>query len=98
VTARASAAFHASTGVTLADAEASYWKRRTFWNRWVPIVGSSAGLWTLITALALVAFQRRRARDARLRELWEEEERALAELEAERDRQNEREESDEIVN
>lgn len=76
------AAFAAATGETLADAEASYWKRRTFWNRWVPIVASSATLWIGITVLALVAFQRRRARDARIRRLWEEEERAIAELNA----------------
>ncbi len=80
-----SSAFHAATGETLDDAEASYWKRRTFWNRWVPIVASSAGLWIGVTILALVAFQRRRARDARMRELWDEEERLRAELEASRD-------------
>jgi hypothetical protein len=76
------ASFQAATGESLAAAEASYWKRRTFWNRWVPIVASSATLWILITGLALVAFQRRRARDARIRQLWEEEDRVVAELNA----------------
>ena len=82
-------AFEAATGETLAAVEASYWRRRTFWNRWLPIVGSSAGLWLLITVLALVAFQRRRARDARMRALWDEEEQALAELAAGEDADDE---------
>lgn len=75
-------AFRAATGESLEDAEASYWKRRTFWNRWLPLVASGTGLWIGITLLALVAFQRRRARDARLRRLWSEEESAAAELAA----------------
>jgi hypothetical protein len=75
-------AFRAATGESLEAAEASYWKRRTFWNRWLPLVASGTGLWIGITLLALVAFQRRRARDARLRRLWNEEERIAAELAA----------------
>jgi peptidase MA superfamily protein len=74
------AAFAAATGDTLADVEASYWRRRTFWNRWLPIVASSAALWIGITVLALVAFQRRHARDVRIRQLWDEEERILSEM------------------
>lgn len=76
------AAFETATGESLAAAEAAYWKRRTFWNRWVPIVASSATLWIAITILALVAFQRRRARDARMRRLWDEEEQIVQELNA----------------
>ena len=71
-------AFERATGETLAAAEDSYWRRRTFWSRWVPLVSSSAFLWILISLLAVVAFQRRRARDARLRRVWEEEDRARA--------------------
>jgi len=62
------------TGETLADAEHDFWSRHTFLYRWVPIVGSSATLWILITALALLAFRRRRAKDAQLRHQWEQEE------------------------
>ena len=90
------AAFRSATGETLAEAEASYWKRRTFWNRWLPLVASGTGLWIGITLLALVTFQRRRARDVRLRRLWEDEERLAAELAAARAAETERE--DEPVN
>ena len=69
-------AFSAATGESLDAVAASYWQRRTLWNRWVPAVTSSAALWIAITLLALLAFRRRRARDARLRRLWEEEEAA----------------------
>jgi hypothetical protein len=75
-------AFRDATGESIEEAEAAYWKRRTFWNRWLPLVASGTGIWLGVTALALVAFQRRRARDQRLRRLWEEEESALAELAA----------------
>jgi hypothetical protein len=68
------AAFQAAAGDTLANVEASYWRRRTFWNRWVPFLTSGAALWLGITALALVAFKRRRVRDQELRRAWELEE------------------------
>jgi hypothetical protein len=45
-------------------------------------VASGTGLWIVITLLALLAFQRRHARDARLRRLWDEEERVAAEIAA----------------
>jgi len=67
------AAFRAGTGVSLAAAEDSFWRRQTFWYRWVPILTSSVTLWLLITLLALWAIQRRRRRDAALRRLWDEE-------------------------
>lgn len=82
-------AFREATGESLLQAEESYWKRRTFWNRWLPIVASSTTLWILISLLAIVAFQRRRARDARMRELWDQEERAAAELVALRNAEEE---------
>lgn len=67
------AAFLGATGVRLSEVERDYWRRRTFWDRWVPIVTSSAALWGGITLLALAAFRRRRAIDERLRRQWEEE-------------------------
>ena len=81
------AAFAAATGETLASFEASYWRRRTFWNRWVPFLSSTTALWLGITALALAAFKRRRTRDAERLRKWELEE-ELKELQDERDAQN----------
>jgi len=69
------AAYLEVTGETLEDAEHDFWSRHTFFYRWVPILGSSATLWLLITGLALLAFQRRRAKDKELRQAWEREER-----------------------
>ena len=73
-------AFREATGYSLKDVEADFWADFDFWNRWVPFLTSSAALWMLVTALALLAFRRRRERDEALRQKWEEEE--LAELEA----------------
>lgn len=67
------------TGETLANAEHDFWSRHTFLYRWVPILGSSATLWALITALALVAFRRRRARDKELLQAWDREDGLTAE-------------------
>jgi hypothetical protein len=71
-------AFRDATGVALADAERSFWRRQSFWYRWVPILTSSVTLWMLITLLAIWAMGKRRARDAALRRSWEEEDRRLA--------------------
>lgn len=74
-------AFHRVTGDTLSEAERSFWRRQTFWYRWVPVLTSSVTLWILITLLAMWAMGKRRARDAALRRMWEEEEaRRLAEI------------------
>lgn len=67
-------AFREATGRTLAEAEQSFWRRQSFWYRWVPILTSSVTLYMLITLLAIWAMGKRRARDAALRRLWEEEE------------------------
>jgi hypothetical protein len=76
-------AFREVTGVALADAERSFWRRQSFWYRWFPILTSSVTLWMLITLLAIWAMGKRRARDAALRRMWEEEDRRqLAEAEA----------------
>jgi hypothetical protein len=71
-------AFRSTTGESLADAERSFWRRQTFWHRWVPALTSSFALWMFVTVLALLAIARRRSRDAALRQLWEEEDRRLA--------------------
>lgn len=72
-------AYLAITGETLEEAERAFWGRHTFLYRWIPILGSSATLWLLITVLALFAFKRRRSRDLAIEELWEQEERLHAE-------------------
>ena len=67
-------AFRQVAGATLAEAERSFWRRQSFWYRWVPILTSSVTLWLLVTLLAIWAMGKRRARDAALRRMWEEEE------------------------
>ncbi len=103
---RFEAAFEAAAGESLTAVEASYWRRRTLWNRWVPFLSSSAALWLGVTALALVAFKRRRARDAELQRGWELEEDLVRVQEDLRDRKDgkdrkdlrEAEEPEELVN
>ena len=63
-------AFQAVTGQTLAEFEATYWKRRTFLDRWVPVISSSVLLWGGIALLALAAIRRRRSRDAERLARW----------------------------
>lgn len=67
-------AFRYATGSSVATFEVSFWRRHTFWYRWVPLLGSSVTLWFAITLLALVAFRRRRQRDAEIRARWEHDE------------------------
>jgi Peptidase MA superfamily len=71
-------AFRSATGVSLAVAEDRFWSHLDFWNKWLPFLTSSAALWTLITALALWAFKRRRDRDLAVHERWQQEELAQA--------------------
>jgi hypothetical protein len=66
-------AFFRATGTSLAAAEASFWRRHSFWYRWVPVLSSSVTLWIGITLLALFAIRRRRQRDAQILARWEEE-------------------------
>jgi hypothetical protein len=63
-------AFRRATGVALAEAEESFFRREAFWGTWVPFLTSSTALWIGITALALLAIRSRRQRDADLRERW----------------------------
>lgn len=69
-------AFRQATGETLAAAEESFWRRRTFWQRWLPFLTSSFVIWIVVTLLALWAFRRRKQRDAELAERWAAEEAA----------------------
>jgi hypothetical protein len=68
-------AFAEVVGEPLARVEAAYWKRQTFWHRWLPLVSSNAVLWGGASILVVLAFRRRRKRDAALRAQWDEEER-----------------------
>ena len=70
-------AWRAAMHQGLDEAEADYWSRRTLWMRWVPVLTSSTLLWIGISALAVVAIHRRRARDAERRRRWDEEEGGL---------------------
>lgn len=64
-------AFYRATGTSLFAAEGDFWRQITFWHKWVPFIGSSTFLWLLVTALALVAFYRRRRRDEEIRARWD---------------------------
>ena len=67
-------AIRRATGRTLGQLQGAFWDRLDLWNKWVPFLTSSTFLWLAITGLALVAFRRRRQRDAELRAQWDEEE------------------------
>lgn len=67
-------AFAEATGESLATAEERFWKRQTFWSRWLPLLTSSTVVWSGIALLALVAYRRRKQRAAELMERWEDEE------------------------
>jgi hypothetical protein len=73
-------AFAASTGSSLSEAEAVFW-RYSWWNQVVPFVTSTLAIWMGIVLLALYAMRRRTAHRAALRRRWEEEERARDALE-----------------
>jgi len=70
-------AFVRATGDTVERAEYRFFVREALWHTWLPFLTSSGLLWTMITALALIAIQRRRARSAAMRRQWEEEDRQL---------------------
>ena len=56
-------AFVRVTGKTIQRAEREFWRRRTFWNRWLPLLTSSVVLWGAITMLATWATAARLRRD-----------------------------------
>lgn len=71
-------AWRAVTGSSLADDERA-WRRGTLFRyRWLPLLGASSTLWLGVTALALAAGVRKRARARRVREQWAREEAAGA--------------------
>lgn len=72
-------AFARATGRRLRVAEASFWRRHSFWYRWVPVLASSSTLWLGIAVLAVVAGLKRRRRAAELEAMWLEEEEREAE-------------------
>lgn len=67
-------AMRRATGRDVAGFETSFWRRHSFLYRWVPILTSSFTLWVGIVALALVAFRRRRQRNAEIQARWDLEE------------------------
>lgn len=91
-------AFVRVTGTSLYRAEERFWRRRSFWNRWIPLLTSSLVLWGAITLLATWATAARMRRDrARMAAMAEEE----AELEAfvqEMEQAERARRDDEIVN
>jgi hypothetical protein len=64
-------AWREATGLPLARAE-DLWRRGSLLRyRWIPAITGTGTLWLAITALALLAGARRRARSRRIAESWE---------------------------
>jgi hypothetical protein len=78
-------AYRQATGESLAAAEGRFWSHWRLWGRWLPILAGSGVLWVPITFLALLAFRRRRARNAEVMRRFDEEERAAASAQRWRD-------------
>jgi len=68
-------AFASALGLPLDKALDAYFHHLDLWHKWVPVLSSTTTLWFIITALALVAFRRRRQRDREILAQWDEEER-----------------------
>jgi hypothetical protein len=66
-------AFAETVGLTPAEAEAEFLQRQRIWTTWVPIITSTAALWSLVTIIALAAIRRRRQKDAAIRKKWDDE-------------------------
>jgi hypothetical protein len=67
-------AFLNVTGQTTTRVETEFWNSHRVWTTWIPIVFSDEMLWAAVTLLALLAIQRRRRRNAEIRQRWEEDE------------------------
>jgi hypothetical protein len=78
-------AYRQATGESLAAAEEQFWSYWRLWGRWVPLLAGSGVLWVPITLLALLAFRRRRTRNAEVMRRFEAEERAAASAQSWRD-------------
>ena len=68
------AAFAAATGESVDTAADRAWRGHRRLSRWVPVLASPSAAWTMIMALAAVAFVVRLRRVRELRRRWEEEE------------------------
>jgi hypothetical protein len=67
------AAFDEETGLAPDAAAARAWAGYRRWTAWVPAVTSPSAAWTLILALAFLAFIAQRRRRARRRRQWDDE-------------------------
>jgi hypothetical protein len=67
-------AFQLETGETPDAAAARVWMEYRRWTAWLPVVTSESAVWTVILALAFVAFAAQVRRRARRRRQWAEEE------------------------
>jgi hypothetical protein len=67
-------AFQLETGETPDSAAARVWTQYSRWTAWLPVITSDSAVWTLILALAFVAFVAQARRRARRRRQWAEEE------------------------
>jgi hypothetical protein len=66
-------AFAQVIGHSVTDEEAAFWNRHQFWSRWLPFLTTTTALWMGVTVLALVAFIRRRQKNAAIRRRWKDE-------------------------
>ncbi len=69
-------AFLTVTGMTVTRAARLFWQSASGWEEWLTIAASPYTLWSVMTALSLVAIWRHRRRRAERRRQWEAEERA----------------------
>jgi hypothetical protein len=63
-------AFRIETGETPDEAAARAWAGYRRWTAWLPVVTGGSAVWTLILALALVAFVAQSRKRARRRRQW----------------------------
>jgi hypothetical protein len=67
-------AFRMETGETPDEAAARAWSGYRRWTAWLPVMTSGSAVWTLILALAFVAFVAQSRKRARRRRQWADEE------------------------
>ena len=67
-------AFELETGETPGAATARVWAQYRRWTTWLPVITGESAVWTVILALALVAFVAQFRKRARRRRQWAEEE------------------------
>ena len=69
-------ALYGSTGLTVAEHVATFWRRHAVWQRWIAFLGHPLTLWGFVTLLALLAIWQQRRRRAERQLRWEREEKA----------------------